>query len=1210
MSDAHPEAKARGQVESQSGENSTHIRDIIDLGSGTSTTHGRSGSGSLASTVMEPPPRYRESFARARGPTIGSSDAPPPVISESPLGASSANTPESPGNDIRRGRQTRRARASKRSGSTESAGRRGAGRQHRDAAKRPGRRATRGSVGSALALGLATGKGASTTGASSSGVQSSSTVATREYSRSRALTPPDEYDEELTIRIWCKLRSEVPIADHKAGFTTHKGSVWGRELISWLSSNEVSSSEANACGLATLMICRGLLASVDGITHLAKDRLYIFIDSRETENRVRSVESTLEKVAGSGPTTRLRDDSGLEALSAHRGPKVTASRIRSKWFEYDTARALNAKMCSDLLRPSALKSFFRKKNHCFSGSEIINWLRASTECPQVRTREQAYLLATLLLLHRLIEEVITTDEMYQMHPELLYRRVPHHSKKLSMIDNPMINGLPEENQGKGLKERKNTRVRLLLGPSVKARLGIQGWLERRGMFGTWKRRYWRLIMSDRKLGTHLAQFNSEAKDAESKGVLLLSQADSMRQFGRVLQIKTLEEGSLLGHKTKTTLRCKTEAETSKWVGALRPFIKPGTATGVLRQSAFGFALTQAQVERLGSQTSLTMYKKNDALVVQGQVSTKLILLQSGRVRVCVNRRDSSPSSKKESGATERILTWQTPTAHFGEEIFEQRVMQSPVTVRAEGAVRAFELQRSAVASAFRTEPELQGKLVSFVNGAINVMKKVKFLSSLSTVKLDLLRRASQIHSLEAEQVVFYEGDQGDKFYIILQGSVAVIQRDNVTRENVQIATLSSGDYFGEVSLIVGIMRTATIVAQKRSLLLSIDKTTFKNFLTHEGLDLGSVMRTRVIDTFKGFKIPFFAAIPREQYPQLSNSCRIESLRQGDVICRQGDTGKRFYIIVYGMVNIIVDGTHVTTLGSGKYFGEVALVVDGARRTATCTAGVDTILLSMSAEDFRGMFDTNPQALADLELKIAGRSCGVRAVLHHPIALRAFCRFCETQYATESINAWKRVNAFRWKYSKAEEEAAEAGMDAVPEALREEAAAIANNYIRVGSSEEINIKATMREECLREIDEGRIHANIFYRIENELVLLLRNDKLRGFLRTEDFTEVLTFVGYNKNKNFVRSRNSSGCGKNLTKAGTLRKMSQTQRKTLDTKERNRIANIEISLQSKRQRSSMSSVSTGTGEAKSRRSSLGVTAALAPDREPRGSEITPVD
>ena len=76
----------------------------------------------------------------------------------------------------------------------------------------------------------------------------------------------------------------------------------------------------------------------------------------------------------------------------------------------------------------------------------------------------------------------------------------------------------------------------------------------------------------------------------------------------------------------------------------------------------------------------------------------------------------------------------------------------------------------------------------------------------------------------------------------------------------------------------------------------------------------------------------------------------ESVPAGDVIVYQGELGVRFYILQSGAVRVLVDGREISRLRSGDYFGEVALLRD-IPRTATVQATEDTVLLSLSDDDF-------------------------------------------------------------------------------------------------------------------------------------------------------------------------------------------------------------------------------------------------------------------
>ena len=71
---------------------------------------------------------------------------------------------------------------------------------------------------------------------------------------------------------------------------------------------------------------------------------------------------------------------------------------------------------------------------------------------------------------------------------------------------------------------------------------------------------------------------------------------------------------------------------------------------------------------------------------------------------------------------------------------------------------------------------------------------------------------------------------------------------------------------------------------------------------------------------------------------------------GDEIIRQGDPGDRFYLVEEGVVAVSIDGGHVTDLGPGEFFGEIALL-RGAPRNATVTASGPVRLLALERVEF-------------------------------------------------------------------------------------------------------------------------------------------------------------------------------------------------------------------------------------------------------------------
>jgi uncharacterized membrane protein len=81
----------------------------------------------------------------------------------------------------------------------------------------------------------------------------------------------------------------------------------------------------------------------------------------------------------------------------------------------------------------------------------------------------------------------------------------------------------------------------------------------------------------------------------------------------------------------------------------------------------------------------------------------------------------------------------------------------------------------------------------------------------------------------AQQPVFWIGDEGADFYIVQVGRVAVCYPDELGHE-VKLAVLGPGDFFGEISLLDGGPRTATVRAEGDVRLMSLSRHDFLEFI--------------------------------------------------------------------------------------------------------------------------------------------------------------------------------------------------------------------------------------------------------------------------------------------------------------------------------------------------------------------------------------------
>jgi cAMP-dependent protein kinase regulator len=116
---------------------------------------------------------------------------------------------------------------------------------------------------------------------------------------------------------------------------------------------------------------------------------------------------------------------------------------------------------------------------------------------------------------------------------------------------------------------------------------------------------------------------------------------------------------------------------------------------------------------------------------------------------------------------------------------------------------------------------------------------------------EALIREMDLESHEEGSVILTEGDPGDSMYIITSGEVKVYTRGTGKSGSLYLAKLGEGDFFGEVSVLTGKPRTATITASRPTELLRLDKEKLDNALsTYPGIRkvLDDIYKKRASDT--------------------------------------------------------------------------------------------------------------------------------------------------------------------------------------------------------------------------------------------------------------------------------------------------------------------------------------------------------------------------
>ncbi len=239
-----------------------------------------------------------------------------------------------------------------------------------------------------------------------------------------------------------------------------------------------------------------------------------------------------------------------------------------------------------------------------------------------------------------------------------------------------------------------------------------------------------------------------------------------------------------------------------------------------------------------------------------------------------------------------------------------------------------------------------------------IRAKLPFFKELSDSQFRELIIDSTVHVKKPGDVVFERNDYTDTFWSIVEGSVAVELPDG--KGSVDIF---AGNYFGEVGLLSGRRRSATVRVGEAAILLESPR---KQILKLNA-SVDSVKRS-LDEAFmrRALQTSIFPDAGEDFLNRLVQKATMKKFKKGEVIFREGDPGDQCFVIRKGSVKIArrnARGVDVaqTYLAAGNLIGEMALLsADGKGRSATVTAAVPCEVIAISKEDFLALLEQNPK----------------------------------------------------------------------------------------------------------------------------------------------------------------------------------------------------------------------------------------------------------
>lgn len=233
----------------------------------------------------------------------------------------------------------------------------------------------------------------------------------------------------------------------------------------------------------------------------------------------------------------------------------------------------------------------------------------------------------------------------------------------------------------------------------------------------------------------------------------------------------------------------------------------------------------------------------------------------------------------------------------------------------------------------------------------NFIETVPIFQCLNFMQRELLLGAAAVVNFAAGQKIVIEGDSGSLFYLIKEGNVECKAKGNFIRN------MGVGEYFGELALLYGKPRSATITACVDTKCLVIDGDNLTQAL---GSQLSQVIyRNSIIMAFDKSKV--LNSLSSPQIKQLIDCMTINSFESGALVI-PGRTRKKdnLFIVLKGKLALGGDSIYTEAF---QMLDEEEFLKSGNEEFPDLVAVGQVDLASISSEDFRKVVGDSPESVA-------------------------------------------------------------------------------------------------------------------------------------------------------------------------------------------------------------------------------------------------------
>lgn len=246
---------------------------------------------------------------------------------------------------------------------------------------------------------------------------------------------------------------------------------------------------------------------------------------------------------------------------------------------------------------------------------------------------------------------------------------------------------------------------------------------------------------------------------------------------------------------------------------------------------------------------------------------------------------------------------------------------------------------------------------------------ISILNELSPLQMREFMLDSSVRAYKKGELVFERNAPGSSLFAIAQGSALV----EVNADDPSITVpVEQGSIFGEVGLISGRRRGATVRAGEDAIMVEVSRTAALKLMASVPAAKRAVTR---ISVERQLLQLFGSGLTPDDLSEVLDSAEVIRVRAGQAIITEGEEGEDIFVIRVGSMivekNVGGKPVFLSYLPAGSYVGEMGLIA-GGRRTATVKAAIRSEVIRLDGAAFRRVMEKKPALLERARRDMAAR----------------------------------------------------------------------------------------------------------------------------------------------------------------------------------------------------------------------------------------------